>query len=602
MTKKIPAWLFKHEMMGLADTFGRAHGISVVFKGDQPGTDGKQIILPDFDETKPLTNSTIRFFRGVFDHECGHLRESDMPLIIDKYEKWPANGKTGLPHLHNSIEDVWMEPRVQRNYIGSRKNLQEVALQINEKELEYWSSGEADAAATNVGTLSSAIRIAGRRSYASNEHADAIYDKHNDKVKAWAEKAVEELQKSENSADNIRIAKALYKLLEEDPELSQDPESFDKDRQQALADQVEDGEYNEETEEQKIVAGAPDGSIGKIFEVDGDAGSSTAGDVLDDMMPAGGHKRLTGKHTGSYSILTTEYDEVVTRKRSSTVRDFKEFSSGSTHDAYERRKKEISSHTSTIKTKLRRGILAQQKRDWEYGLESGKLNTRKLVAATLGSTGVYKRRTDREDFDTAILLLVDQSGSMTSKDRIGVAKDCTISLAEALEGTSVSYGVAGFTAVSHKETTYGFATSGASYHRKDANIILYHKPFEDNLRNCRTAIGNMIAYSNNADRDAIVWALHELSKREETRKILVVLSDGYPEHRSDASTEELERQAKKVVDEASKMGVEVVGIGIESSTVKNIYKDYIVVRSLQELAEKALNKFIKLLLKNRGVQ
>jgi cobaltochelatase CobT len=191
---------------------------------------------------------------------------------------------------------------------------------------------------------------------------------------------------------------------------------------------------------------------------------------------------------------------------------------------------------------------------------------------------------------------------MSSGNRIGVAKDCTISLAEALEGTSVSYGVAGFTAVRHEETTYGFATSDVNYHRKDANIILYHKPFEDNLRNCRTAIGNMVSYASNADRDAIVWALHELSKREESRKILVVLSDGYPEHWSDASTEELERQAKKVVDEASKMGVEVVGIGIESSTVKNIYKDYIVIDSLRELAEKALNKFIKLLLKNRGVK
>lgn len=613
MTKTKKAWMFKHEIAKTGRVFGRSQEATVVFEGDQAGTDGKVIYLPEMSNTADLTIEQMMIMRGFIDHEAGHLRHSDMPLIMDKYPRWIKNKKEGLKTLHNSIEDIWMEPLVQKDYIGSTKNIAAVASKVNEREAEAVTG--YDMKVVNASTVGMGIRVAGRRKYADNEHARKMWDLLSKEVQDWSEKIVEEANKAESSSDTIRIAKAVWKKLEQDPELKSDPEEFDKEEQESLASQVEDGENKEEPKEEpkesqkspyKLIepffsdlsgSDGRDGNESEVLDMDAvDLGEGPMKDMLKGNIPA--LTRPTGSLVGGYRIVTTKNDAVVDTKSPSKIKAmFFEFNgkknSYYNNGSYEEQKAKISSHTAVIKTKLRRGILAQQKRDWEHGREHGRLDTRKLVAAVCGSTSVYKTRTDREDLDTAVLVLVDQSGSMGGS-KIETARQCTIALSEALEGTSVSYSIAGFTCFN---ANYNSRSAGYNYHRYESNYILMYKKFSQRLNSAKNEISRMVAHANNADYDALVWAISELKDRPESRKILVVLSDGEPACVTDASQNELIRHAKAAVEEGEKMGIEIVGLGINSSAVERIYKDHIVVKSLKDFSEVYLNKFIQLLVK-----
>lgn len=138
------------------------------------------------------------------------------------------------------------------------------------------------------------------------------------------------------------------------------------------------------------------------------------------------------------------------------------------------------------------------------------------------------------------------------------------------------------------------------YHRIDSVRHYYHKPFEKSLRSRRKHIAGISSGGGNADRDALMWALYELSKREEKRKVLVVLSDGCPASATwKVGSDELTRHCKLVVDDAMKNGFEVVGIGIEDSSVTQIYKNVVVVNSVQDFARTYFTKFTSLLLKGK---
>ena len=56
------------------------------------------------------------------------------------------------------------------------------------------------------------------------------------------------------------------------------------------------------------------------------------------------------------------------------------------------------------------------------------------------------------------------------------------------------------------------------------------------------------------------------------------------------------RHTKMAVDNASKVGVECIGIGICDSTVSKLYDDHIVVNDINELAGQAFQKLTKTLL------
>ena len=89
---------------------------------------------------------------------------------------------------------------------------------------------------------------------------------------------------------------------------------------------------------------------------------------------------------------------------------------------------------------------------------------------------------------------------------------------------------------------------------------------------------------NNSDYDFVDKELYDLFKRQERRKVLFVLSDGHVACQTDYSTINHNKLIKQNISHyEKKCGVETVGIGIQSSAVKDIYKKNVVVEDVSEL-------------------
>jgi cobalamin biosynthesis protein CobT len=86
-----------------------------------------------------------------------------------------------------------------------------------------------------------------------------------------------------------------------------------------------------------------------------------------------------------------------------------------------------------------------------------------------------------------------------------------------------------------------------------------------------------------------------LRKRPEERKVLFVLSDGYPAHMSDASNTEIVRHCKEAIKTGKKDGIECIGIGICSDAVTKIYDQNVVVHDVAELSSSVFMTLTKLL-------
>lgn len=571
---------FRHEMTTTSSVLGRMKDIDVVFQGDQAATDGKTIYLPTIPDEVELTQLEVQAMRGFVDHEAGHIRHSDMPLIMSNYKTWEKTSNQGLRQLHNYLEDVWMEKKVIDDYPGTLKNLKATQELVNKREVEWVNERKEHLQNFNVDSAGLAIALEGRKEY-TNEYADGFRSIVPSKIQEHAKRWVEEVHKCKNSGEVTNIAKAIYDLLEKDPNLESSPEDFDPNNFDPSTGTPSDGEPEDNQVPINVKEGKP---------------TQDMKEAIEGLIPGIG--KPEGDYVGSYRVYTTKYDQVFSTKNPGSNDAFKSTSS----NEYLKSKARIQSDVATMKNKLRTALLSKQRRDWDFGREIGKLDSKRLVSAYGGKPNVFKARIDRPEENTAIQILVDLSGSMHG-EKVKLAQDCAIAIAECFEGTSLAYQITGFDAQwgDYRDNTKA-THSGKPYHRIEANLMYNFKPFETSLRVARPALGGITGTggSNNADRDAILWCINTLKKRDETRKILLVLSDGHPANQTvNVSDRELTRHAKEAVEWGTKHGIECIGIGIMDSTVKRIYPKNVVVNNVQDLSRTAFSEFTKLLMKGK---
>ncbi len=595
---------FMYEMSQTSAVMGRMEGIDVVFEGDQACTDGKRIVLPTMDMSATLTGEQIRVMRGFVDHEAGHIRHSDMPVIMDFYSRCQNNNKKSLQDIHNCLEDVWMEHKVVDEYPGSHKNLKEVAEQIKRKEYKsFEENGNLDLLKeTNV--YSVGLTIKGNNPLFLDEREDShtrkVLGALSPKMREWGEKWVEEVLKCENSSEVITLAKSVYKMLEEDPDAieNQSPEDFDPES-------GEDMEVGPPGEDQGKDQGKGEG------QGEGEGGMESNRVLPDDYLPepsdavnasagdgcGGGIGGSEGPLKGGYRVLSTK-DDIVYKRGMNTRghEDTKIVNIVNNTDStlYTQLRTQLSSHVAVMKSKLTRALIAQQQRDYDFGREVGRLDTKRLVSAYKGSRSVYKVRKDRAEMDTAVTVLVDLSGSMGGR-KVKVARDSALALSECLEGSGISFKVVGF---SNNSLINGVKKVGM-FHRNERLDTVVFKDYNSSLNTSKGAIARIddAVGGNNTDYDFIQNELLGLSQRPESRKVLFVLSDGHPSSYSDASTSEHVKHCKKAVEEGERKGIECVGIGICDRAVEKIYGKSVVVNDVSELSSKVFNTLTKLLVK-----
>ena len=254
-----------------------------------------------------------------------------------------------------------------------------------------------------------------------------------------------------------------------------------------------------------------------------------------------------------------------------------------------------------LANKLQRQLLAKQNRSWEFDLEEGLLDSSKLNRVVIDpyNSLSFKKEKDLEFKDTVVTLLIDNSGSMRGRP-ITIAALCADILSRTLERCSVKVEILGFTTKNWKggqsrEYWNKLGKSKNPGRLNDLRHIIY-KSADNQWRQSKNNLGLMLKeglLKENIDGEAINWAYNRLQKRNEERKILMIISDGAPVDDSTLSVNSgdyLEKHLKKTVKLIeSKKDIEILAIGI-GHDVSRYYKKAIKISDVNELGDVMINQ------------
>ena len=302
----------------------------------------------------------------------------------------------------------------------------------------------------------------------------------------------------------------------------------------------------------------------------------------------------------NYSIFTTEFDEVIEAKDLTTA------------DEAIRLRTQLDNlikpHQTTIgklANRLQRLLLAKQNTSWNFNLDEGLLDTARLhrVIAEPGHPLSYKQETENNFKDTVVTLLIDNSGSMRGRS-ISLAAICTDIIGSTLERCQIKTEVLGFTTKNWKggDSKQKWINSGSSINPGRLNDIrhIIYKSADNSWRRARKYFGAMLReglLKENIDGEALSWSHERLFKRNEDRKIIIVISDGAPVDDSTLSTngeEYLDNHLKRIIsyiENDSLIELHAIGIGHD---VTKYYKNAITINRAEELGEVLLEELTKL--------
>jgi cobalamin biosynthesis protein CobT len=195
----------------------------------------------------------------------------------------------------------------------------------------------------------------------------------------------------------------------------------------------------------------------------------------------------------------------------------------------------------------------------EFGLrrKAGSFDVNSL--SRLGvSDKLFKRRSEVDGIDSAVVILLDVSGSMR-RHRMPPAVECCAALLDSLDRAQV-------------------ATCLLTFNH-EASVA---KAWSDSKAKGIAALSKISAWGSTNDLFAVRYAHKLLAQRPEQRKVCIVLSDGCGQ---------VEETARQVL-EGEAMGITTVGIGIQSD-VSKVYPQHVLVSNLSDLGAASF-KSIKL--------
>ena len=271
-----------------------------------------------------------------------------------------------------------------------------------------------------------------------------------------------------------------------------------------------------------------------------------------------------------YRPYTTHHDEVVRAASLGRSADLR----------IARRKLEEKRATSRrelahLVAQLQRRLMALQRRSWTFDLEEGLIDAARLdrVIVNPGFADAYKAEDESRFRDTAVTLLIDNSGSMRGKP-IELACIAADMISAALEKCGVAVEVLGFTTVDWKggRPAKDWAKAGRPTDPGRLNALrhIVYKAFDDPLRRARDALCVMLSdgiLKENIDGEALAWAARRLAQRPEERRVLIVVSDGAPVDeatlRANDDPRLLDRHLREVIAGVQRGGqIELAAVGI----------------------------------------
>ena len=227
------------------------------------------------------------------------------------------------------------------------------------------------------------------------------------------------------------------------------------------------------------------------------------------------------------------------------------------------------------------------------GFTSGRLHAGALHRLTTGDARVFRRKQVVPSMNTALSLLIDNSGSMRGEKML-LAMMAGYALAHSAERVGIACECLGFTTHFEPgpEAPSTLASDGVNYSRWQPLYVPIYKQFDERMRPAvrrrfaAAAMGQAFCYSN-VDGECVAIASTRLLTRREVRKVLIVLSDGHPAGGRD---EDLRQHLHTTITAVTKAGIELIGIGIGDDAVTSFYPRSFVLDNIAQLPEALLGE------------
>ncbi|GMU20515.1 MAG: hypothetical protein AMXMBFR13_06120 [Phycisphaerae bacterium] len=614
---------FESELERLARTLTEQFGVEVICQGDQAWTDGHKIVIPSV--TEPMDEGLERMMVGYLDHEMAHVAFSDFQVAQEFEQKHP-----GYLGLLNVVEDALIERRAMQRWPGVRRNLDMMFRQIRPRVQQLIQRRSPfDRFCTAV-----YLRLSHHRDMMGLEAKVAGYE---DLFALFP--SVQDTQGAAELAGTL-----LERWLNRNPRTSQPQVSHanppagnaKQSRDQASSHcsqptpDVNDGTFGEapcagdhsESQGQESHSGdssspgtghgdaaqqRPNVSEGSSCANDGAASpdkatgvSSHEGTQLEGTRQAAANAR-DGAGVSAVGSLVSEAltgaiaEQVAELSQRQAYRPFTRQSDRIEIVAVADRA-EVDALLDTGRDavrRLRRGLTnalrSAEKRWWRDDQLRGELSPRTLHRLCMDRPrlDIFRVRSIVQGKSTAVSVLLDASGSM-SRRKMDVARDAMRVLLEALTELKIATEALTFTTGNAVDISEIMQQTGLDAHKlrerygRLSNLeIGLIQQFGEPVKAALSRLPKVQGSGLTPLGEAMQIAAARLMNRPETRRILLVLTDGKAgcEGGGEAATIHAQEMAGRI----KKAGIELIGVGILDDNIREVVAESIVIQTLEDL-------------------
>lgn len=215
--------------------------------------------------------------------------------------------------------------------------------------------------------------------------------------------------------------------------------------------------------------------------------------------------------------------------------------------------------SSRLRARLLILLQGQQRRLQTAGCSGRRIDQRRLVRMALGDPRIFRKKEEVTALNTAVVVLVDCSGSMIRSS--GPRTYSTIANASAFALHTALYHLAGVQVAS---AVFGGLGSA------DVSLVcdFGEKPQEEAFA---------VSPGGSTPTDQGLWyARAALLARPESRKIILLITDGYPDDMN---------MAQRAATRTRQEGIEIAAIGIVTDAVRHLCDQYCVVQQVAQLPQ-----------------
>lgn len=511
---------------------GAKMGVTLRIEGDQAYTNGNEIIIPTL---PPDDHKAAVLARGYVDHETAHVRHSDFERDMGTWGEL--------------IEEVYIEKKQCADYPGCAINLRDLIAILKHENgsfrgtkseplslLTSWliCRGRADVLGQSLGEIASEMETWSRLSF--GDHFCDLFAACVARVGSC------------NTLDNcVNLGNEIEALIAHPP-----PARKKDKRPDSGENQQSPGDGN---------SGNPPSRESGTGDGPGKPSAAKQKDNLEKLRTADVGKASQKVDLGKIvaQMLGKEHNKAERTGNLEEIPDthYPSVGAGSGSGDQNRIEGEMGFDDARRKTSRMRsqlaGLLQAVRLQQSNAKRAGhRIDSRSVyrVACRTPDTRIFAARRDKQDDNTAIVLLTDRSGSM-NPDKMSVALQATFITGEALEL------LPGVTC----------AVGAFPWGRDLAEL----KPFGAKPRAGYFNIGSS---GGTPMAEALLWAGMILTHRPERRKIVIPMTDGSPDDIG---------KTRKAVERLKSCGIEVYGIGILDSSILNWLRESSVIKQIDEL-------------------